>query len=83
MDSEISYSAKLQVAFKLMLEDPAISSSPERSSFKFIKAARFLKNQAPHLFQIRKMGAKPENRMDRWLWDFLEQSETAASAPPE
>lgn len=83
MDSEISYSPKLQVAFKLMLENPAISSSPERSSFKFVKAARFLKNQAPHLFQVREMGAKLENRMDRWLWDFLEQSETAASAAPE
>jgi len=72
MDSEVSYSPKLRVAFKLMLEDPAISSSPERSSLKFFKTARFLKNQAPHLFQIREMGAKSENRMDRWLWDLLD-----------
>jgi hypothetical protein len=75
MDSEVSYSPKLQGALKFMMEDPAISSSPERPSFKFIKAAKFLKHHAPHLFQIREMGAKSENRMDRWLWDFLDQSE--------
>jgi hypothetical protein len=81
MDSELSYSPKLPVAFKLMLENPAISSSPERSSFKFVQAARFLKNQAPHLFQVREMGAKLENRMDRWLWDLLEQSEKERDHP--
>jgi hypothetical protein len=73
IDSEVSYSSKLQIAFKHVLEDPGISSSPERPSLKFLKAARFLKNHAPHLFQIREMGAKSENRMDRWLWEFLDQ----------
>jgi hypothetical protein len=60
---------------------PAISSTPEIPSLKFIKAARFLKNNAPHPFQIREMGAKSEDNMDRWLWDFLEQSGDARSAP--
>ena len=81
MDLEVSYSPKLQVAFKLMLEDPMILSAPERPSLKFIKAARFLKNHAPHLFQIREMGAKSENRMDRWLWDFLDQVGDAVRSP--
>jgi hypothetical protein len=31
--------------------------------------------------QIREMGAKSEDNMDRWLWDFLEQSGDARSAP--
>lgn len=71
MDSEIPYSPKLEAAFKLILENLAISGSPERPSLIFIRAARFLKNNAPHVFQIREMGARSENRMDRWLWDFL------------
>ena len=53
MDSEISYSPNLEAAFKLILEDPAISGSLERPSLIFIRAARFLKRNAPHLFQIR------------------------------
>ena len=72
MDSEISYSANLEAAFKLILEDSAISGSPERPSLNFIRATRFLKSNAPHLFQIREMGSQSENRMDRWLWDLLE-----------
>ena len=72
MDGDASYSPKLQFAFKLVLEDPVISSSPESPFLKFIQAARFLKSHAPHLFQIREMGATSENRMDRWLWDFLD-----------
>jgi hypothetical protein len=71
IDSEIWYSPSLEAAFRHILEDPTISRSPERLSFKFVKAARFLKNNAPHLFQIREMGAELENGMDRWLWDFL------------
>jgi 2-methylcitrate dehydratase PrpD len=50
--SEI-YSPTLEAAFKFILEDPTISSSVERVSFQFITAARFLKNDAPHLFQLR------------------------------
>jgi hypothetical protein len=72
MDSEIRYSPSLDAAFKFILEDSAISGSPERPSFEFLRAARFLKNNAPHLFQIREMGAETENRMDRWLWNFLD-----------
>jgi hypothetical protein len=70
MVSEI-YSPTLEAAFKFILEDPTISSSVERVSFQFITAARFLKHDAPHLFQVREMGAESENRMDRWLWDLL------------
>jgi hypothetical protein len=71
MVSEISYSPNLGNAFRFILQDPSLSSSPERPSLQFITAARFLKNHAPHLFQIREMGAQSENRMDRWLWDLL------------
>jgi hypothetical protein len=70
--SEISYSPGLEAAFKLILEDPSMASSLERESSQFISAARFFKSDAPHLFKVREMGAVPENRMDRWLWDFLQ-----------
>jgi hypothetical protein len=71
MVTEMSYSPSLVVAFTFILQDPSISALPERPSFQFITTARFLKNNAPHLFQIREMGAELENRMDRWLWDLL------------
>ena len=71
IDTEISYSPGLETAFKLILEDPAISGSPDRPSFLFIRAAEIPEKNAPHLFQVQEMGAKSENRMDRWLWDFL------------
>jgi hypothetical protein len=70
--SEFAYSPSLEIAFAFILRDSSISSSPGRPSFQFITAARFLKNNAPHLFQIREMGAESENRMDRWLWDLLQ-----------
>jgi hypothetical protein len=69
--SEISYSPNLLAAIKLILEDPSICNPPDKRSLHFIGAARFLKNNAPHLFQVREMGFKSENRMDRWLWEFL------------
>jgi hypothetical protein len=71
MVSEISYSPNLTNAFRFILQDCSLSSSLERPSLQFITAARLLKNHAPHLFQIREMGAVPENWMDRWLWDLL------------
>ncbi len=71
MVSEIAYSPSLGAALKFALEDPRISALLERQAFQFISAARFLKDSAPHLFQIHQMGAESENRMDRWLWDFL------------
>jgi hypothetical protein len=38
-------------------------------SFKFIMVASFLKENAPHVFQITETGSKSKNRMDRWqLW---------------
>jgi hypothetical protein len=77
--SEI-YSPTLEAAFKFILEDPTISSSVEKVSFQFITAARFLKNDAPHLFQVREMGAESENRMDRWLWDLLNWPGSVAEA---
>jgi hypothetical protein len=73
MVSEISYSPSLEVTFEFILRDSAISNPRDTPSYRFITAARFLKNNAPHLFQIREMGAKSENRMDRWLWDLLTQ----------
>jgi hypothetical protein len=71
--SEISYSHGLELAFEFILENSSMASPQDTPSFQFITAARFLKNNAPHLFQIREMGAKSENLMDRWLWDLLKE----------
>jgi hypothetical protein len=73
MVSEISYSHGLELTFKFILKDSSITNPQNTPPFRFITAARFLKNNAPHLFQIREMGAKAENRMDRWLWDLLKE----------
>jgi len=55
----------------LILADPAFVGDRATPSFKFLRAARFLKNNAPHVFQIHEMGTV-ENSMDRWLWDLLD-----------
>jgi hypothetical protein len=73
VDSELTYSPSLEAAVKLILGDPAFVGELETSSFKFIRAARFLKDNAPHVFQIREMGAGARNSMDRWLWDLLDK----------
>jgi hypothetical protein len=72
IDSELSYSPSLRMAVKLILRDPAFVGERETFSFKFIRVARFLKDNAPHVFQIREMGADAKNSMDRWLWDLLD-----------
>jgi hypothetical protein len=72
IDSELSYSPSLGTAAKLILRDPAFMGERETFSFKFIRVARFLKDNAPHVFQIREMGADAKNSMDRWLWDLLD-----------
>jgi hypothetical protein len=77
-DSEQVYSPNLEAAFQFILEHPLISDSPGSQSFKFIMAARFLKRNAPHLFQVRQIGAESENHTDRWLWDLLSAPETPA-----
>jgi hypothetical protein len=71
--SELSYSPSLEAAVQLILRDPAFVDEQETPSFKFIRAARFLKANAPHVFQIREMRAKAKNTMDRWLWDLLDR----------
>jgi hypothetical protein len=70
-NSELSYSPSLELALKVILRHPVFVGELETPSFKFIRAARFLKGNAPHAFQIREMGAKTKSRMDRWLWDIL------------
>ena len=72
IDSELSYSPRLEAALKLVLGDPAFVGERATFSFKFIRAARFLKDNAPHVFQIREMGAEAKGHMDRWLWDLLD-----------
>lgn len=47
IDSELSYSPSLGTAVKLILENSAFAGERETPSFKFIRAARFLKNNAP------------------------------------
>jgi hypothetical protein len=71
-DFEIFYSPKLQAAFQFILDHPAISESPGSRSSKFIMAARFLKANAPHFFQVRHIGMESEDFRDRWLWEFLD-----------
>ena len=56
---------------KIILGDPTFVGERETPSFKFIRAARFLKGNGPHAFQIRETGAEAKSRMDRWLWDLL------------
>jgi hypothetical protein len=66
-----SYSPSLQAAVQLILTDPAFLGDPETASFKFIRAARFLKYNAPHVFHVREMRSGSKNNMDRWLWDLV------------
>ena len=55
-----------------VLGDLAFVGERETPSFKFIRAARFLKDNAPRAFQIREMGTPAQNSMDRWLWNLLD-----------
>jgi hypothetical protein len=56
----------------LILGHPSFMGERATLSFKFIKAARFLKDNAPHAFRPREMGAPMDNSMDRWLWNLLD-----------
>ena len=68
--SVLSYSPSLSAAVKLILDYPTFVDEQGPFSFKFIRVARFLKDNAPHAFQIHEnSGAK--NSMDQWLWDLL------------
>jgi hypothetical protein len=71
IQAELSYSPSLEAAVGLVLGDPIWVGEVETFSFRFIRAARFLKANAPHVFHVREMHAEARNRMDRWLWDFL------------
>ena len=73
INSQFSYSPSLEAAMQLILADPAFAGEVETHSFQFIRAARFLKDNAPHVFQIREMRAEAKNSMDRWLWDLLDK----------
>jgi hypothetical protein len=73
INSRLSYSPSLEAAVQLILADPAFVGALETHSFQFIRAARFLKAHAPHVFQIREMRAEAKNSMDRWLWDLLDR----------
>jgi hypothetical protein len=72
IDSGLSYSPSLEVAVNLILGDPAFVGDRATASFKFLRAVRFLKNNAPHVFQIHEMGTVAKNGLDRWLWDLLD-----------
>jgi hypothetical protein len=72
IDSGLSYSPSLEAAVNLILGDPSFVGDRATPSFKFLRAARFLKNNAPHVFQIHEMGTVAKNGMDRWLWDLLD-----------
>jgi hypothetical protein len=74
IDSRLSYSPSLEAAVNLILRDSAFAGDRGTPSFKFLKAARFLKDNAPHVFQIHEMGAVAKNGMDLWLWDLLDSN---------
>jgi hypothetical protein len=57
---------------RLVFREPAIFGEPKTFSYKFIRVARFLKDNAPHVFQITEMSSKSKYRMDRLLWDPLD-----------
>jgi hypothetical protein len=83
IQSQLSYSPSLEAAVQLILAHPVFEDELETSSFKFIRAARFLKDNAPHVFQIREMRAGNKNSMDRWLWDLLDrESRSSLSLNP-
>jgi hypothetical protein len=69
IDSRLSYSRACWVV-KLILDDPAFVDEQGTFSFKFIRVARFLKEDAPHVFQIHE-NTETKNTMDRWRWDLL------------
>ena len=70
--SRLSYSPSLEAAVNLILGDPAFVGDRATPTFKLLRAARFLKDSAPHVFQIHEMGTVAKNDMDRWLWDLLD-----------
>ena len=72
IDSGLSYSPSLEAAVNLILGDPSFVGDRATPSCKFLRAARFLKNNAPHVFQIHEMGTVAKNGMDRWLWELLD-----------
>ena len=74
IDSELSYSSSLEAAMNRILGHPAFLDERATPSFKFIRAARFLRENAPHAFQIREMGIPAQNSMDRWLWNLLDRN---------
>lgn len=74
IDSELCYSSSLEAAMNLILGHSAFGGEKATPSFKFIRAARFLRENAPHAFRIREMGIPAPNRMDRWLWNLLDRS---------
>jgi hypothetical protein len=68
--SVLSYSPSLLAAVKLILDYPPFVDEQGTFSFKFIKISRFLKENAPHVFQIHE-NTEAKNNMDQWLWDLL------------
>src|ERR1700747_3282098 len=56
IDSRLSYSPSLEAAVNLILGDPTFVGDRATPTFKLLRAARFLKDSAPHVFQIQEMG---------------------------
>ena len=74
IDARLSYSPSLEAAVNLILGDPAFVGDRGTPPFKFLTAARFLKDNAPQVFQIHEIGTVAKNDMDRWLWDLLDNN---------
>jgi hypothetical protein len=74
IDARLSYSPSLEAAVNMILGDPAFVGDRGTPSLNFLTAARFLKDSAPHVFQIHEIGTVAKNDMDRWLWDLLDNN---------
>jgi hypothetical protein len=64
IDSVLSYSSSLRMAVRLVLREAAFFGERKTFSFKFIRVARFLKDNAPHVFQLPRWAA---SRRTRWI----------------
>jgi hypothetical protein len=71
IDSELFYSPSLEAAMNLILGHAAFVGESATPSFKFIRAERFLKDNAPHAFRIREMGTPAQNSMDRLALELV------------
>ena len=62
IDSVLSYSSSLRTAVRLVLKEPAFFGEPKTFSFKFIRVAKFLKDNAPSRVSDSRDGYRREEQ---------------------